>query len=320
MSLVALPPAGAVAGVLPAQVIFQSGAGPPLRLRLAPAGGAAGGLNAQLVSGILVALPPAGGTAAMLPAPHVFFLPRPPQPPLATWQRDIQGWAITQERLRHVQSLWQYGELAVFCLMWHLEDFQAGLVGRCLRCYDDGTGSEEDQISAAYGQGSQYRCTDCFGTTFEGGFRALIVRPAIFTDMDKDQRRDKRGVVNTGEVNIESTPDFRVRNGDYSFRSTGDRFYLRVPRRTTLRTGFASPWQAAAAIDYNHARGAVEDPASVAYVIPPSALILAQVLGTYTRLPVDFSDFEIIRAPLIPEETVPPAASGALQPDVTIPG
>jgi hypothetical protein len=247
-------------------------------------------------------------------------LPTPPRVQPA-WQRDVQRFAISEERRRHVQALWQFGELAVFCLMWTAADNAAGLVGRCQRCFASPAAglSTEDRISASYGQGNQYACTDCFGTQFEGGYRALIVRPAIFNDMDKGQTKSSKGVVQPGTLGIETTPDFRVRPGDYCFRSDGDRFQLRRPKRTTLRTGFATPWQQDAAIDYNQLNAALEDPASVAYKIPPAAAELAQVLGTYTRVPADFSWFEVIRAPLIPSESPPPAAGDRLQPVTTFP-
>lgn len=272
-------------------------------------------LNVVKASAVSVSAVSTAATATRL-------LARPPQPGLPrlqpTWQRDVQRWAIGEERRRHVQALWQFGELAVFCLMWTAADEAAGLVVRCLRCFANPSLSTEDRISASYGQGNQYACTDCFGTQFEGGFRALIVRPAIFNDMDKGQTKGAKGVVQPGTLGIETTPDFRIRPGDYCFRSDGDRFQLRQPRRTTLRTGFATPWQADAAIDYNQLNAALEDPASVAYQIPPARSELAQVLGTYTRLPADFSWFEVIRAPLIPSETPPPAASARLQPVTTL--
>jgi hypothetical protein len=245
--------------------------------------------------------------------------PLPPPRLQPTWQRDVQHFAISQERQRHVQALWQYGELCVFALMWTTLDFQAGLVGRCQRCFSPSAASVEQQISAAYGQGNQYKCPDCFGTQFEGGFRALIVRPAIFTDMDKNQAKTAKGVMNTGQLSIESTPDFRVRPGDYCFRQTGDRFYLRVPRRVTLRTGFGSAYQGAQAIDYNVLQASLEETTSVAYSIPPAADALADMLGVYTRLPADFSWFETIRAPLIPVEQPPLAAAGKLQGDSVLP-
>jgi len=252
---------------------------------------------------------------------EVLRTPVPPPPRLQpTWQRDVQHFAITQERQRHVQALWQYGELAVFALMWTTLDLQAGLVGRCQRCFAPAASSAEDQIAAAYGQGSQYKCTDCFGTQFEGGFRALIVRPAIFTDADKNQSKTAKGIMNSESLGIETTPDFRIRPGDYCFRSTGERFQLKVPRRTTLRTGFGTAWQQAQAIDYNVLQASLEETTSVAYLIPPSQDVLAEVLGAYTRLPVDFSWFEVIRAPLIPAESPPPAASGRLQPSAVFPG
>ncbi len=319
ISVFILPPAGAGAAGLLLTPVFETAHGAPVRNPLPPAGASGGGQPASLSLGVTISCAPGSGSAGVLPATISSALPRPPQPVLPTWQRDVQGWALQQEKQRHVQALWQFGELAVFALMWHLEDFQAGLVTRCQRCFSTSTGSDEDQISAAYGQGNQYLCPDCFNTTFEGGYRAIIVRPGIFGDVDKDQRRDKRGIVNTGELAVESTPDFRARTGDYCFRSTGDRYHLRVPRRTTLRTGFASPWQAAAAIDYNHSRATIEDPTAVAYIIPPTAAQLAEVLSTYTRVPTDFSWFETIRSPLIPGESVPPAARGARQPDTRIP-
>jgi hypothetical protein len=294
----------------------------PLGIKLA----AAHGVSAVTSRATALNVVRAGATSASVTtttASATRLLARPPLPDpprlQPSWQRDVQHWAISEERRRHVQALWQFGELAVFCLMWTAADHAAGLVGRCQRCFTSLSRSTEDRISASYGQGNQYACTDCFGTQFEGGYRALIVRPAIFNDMDKGQTRSSKGVVQPGTLGIETTPDFRVRAGDYCFRSDGDRFQLRQPKRTTLRTGFATPWQADAAIDYNQLNAALEDPASVAYQIPPAASELARVLGTYTRLPADFSWFEVIRAPLIPSEVPPPAAGARLQPVTAFP-
>jgi hypothetical protein len=320
---VLLVPAAGAGAFLPPAVIFESAHPfPPLRLRPVPAAGGGAFLPAPCIFGLRLPAVPAAGSGAMLPAAFIFALPLPPQPPRPAWQRDVQSWAIAQERQRHVQALWQYGELAVFALMWTVEDEQAGLAARCRRCVLN-TASQgqaaESQIAGAYGQGSQFLCPDCFGTQFEGGFRAMIVRPAVVSDVDPDQQFTRRGVTRPAATTIETTPDFRVRAGDYCFRADNSRYRLRVPRRVTLRTGFASPWQASAAIDYNLLQAAREDLTSAAYIIPPDAATLATVLGAYTRLPVDFSWFEIIRAPLIPEEAPPPAASGRLQPDVTYP-
>ncbi len=256
-----------------------------------------------------------------------------------TWQRDVQSFAIEQERERHAQALWQFGELVMFCLLWRPRDIAAGLAQRCTRCYSpsavipvnpalpQSTAAAEAQISAAYGQGSQYRCPLCYGTQIIAagpaavpGVRALIVRPAILTDTDQNQQRTAKGVLDTGSVNIQTIPDFRAHTMDYAFRSDGRRYQLAVPGRTTLRTGFATPWQQSAAIDYNLMRATLEDPlASVAYIVPPAEELLAQALGTYTRVPVSYAWIEHINGPLIPEENPPPAASGGYQPAVTFP-
>lgn len=269
-----------------------------------------------------------------------------PLPPAApprvqpTWQRDVQHFAIAQERQRHAQALWQYGELVMFCLLWRPKDIDAGLARRCTRCFNPGSvipvtpaqpdygAVVESQISAAYGQSQQYRCPLCYGTQVIAaqaaevpGVRALLVRPAILTDTDQNQQRSAKGVVNPGTVNVQATPDFRAHTYDYLFRSDGRRYQLTMPRRTTLRTGFATPWQQTAAIDYNLMQAALEDPqASVAYLIPPAADLLAQALGTYTRIPISYAWIEQINGPLFPEEQPPPAASGSYQPPVTLPG
>jgi hypothetical protein len=211
-----------------------------------------------------------------------------------------QDFAVATERQRNAQALYLVGEWCFFALMWHLEDFQAGLVVRCITCY--GT----SPVAAAYGQGRQNSCPDCYGTTFEGGYKALIIRPAVFSDTDEGETRTRRGVARGGDITVESTPDFRVRSGDYVFRPSGERYYLRIPDRVTARTGFGPPYQSSTAIGYNHARASDEDPSSPAYLIPPPAARLPQILTApltatgFDGTPADFSAFEIVRAPLIP--------------------
>jgi len=208
--------------------------------------------------------------------------------------RQPQRWAVDQERQRHLQALYTIGEWTMFCLMWHLDDYEKGLVGRCQECYVD------SRYAQAYKQGERTKCPSCYNTTFEGGFRAIIVRPAIFSDSDENLQPQQRGIVATDQLDMESTPDFRVRTGDYCFRSTGHRFFLRVPKRVTLRTGFATPYQRSMAIGYNHARASLEDHNTVAYMIPPVEEDLIQILNITTPEPLSFAQYEIIRSPLIP--------------------
>lgn len=235
---------------------------------------------------------PVPGTPASLDEPWV-------QP---YYVRDPQRWAIDQERQRHNEALYSFGEYAMFVLMWSMEDLEAKRVRRCPLCWGvEGTDSVQAAIAATYQQPTQAKCPECFGTTFEGGYRARIIRPAIFSDTDEDQQRQARGVVNPQDLSIESTTDFRVRSGDFVFRATGDRYQLRVPDRVTLRTGFAVPHQSTSAVGYNHARANQEDPTSVAYLIPPDRTTVTDLLTRGSRSPYDFAEFEVIRSSLIPK-------------------
>lgn len=215
--------------------------------------------------------------------------------------RQTQDWAITAEHQRHDQVLFSLGEYAMFTLLWHLQDFEDGLVGRCAVCSGQ-PGSSQAAVAAVYKQPVINKCPSCYGTTFQGGIKAQIVRPAIFGDADQAEQLTARGVVHPEDIQVESTADFRVRTGDYAFRSTGERYYLRAPRRTTLRTGFGTPTQATAAINYNLARASLEDPnASVAYLMPPTSAALSSALQNASAgYPADFAALEQINGPLIP--------------------
>jgi hypothetical protein len=330
MTAALLPPAGGGASLAPLQVIPNTAPALPLRVLLPPAGGAGSGLPLSAPAGVAVAFAPASAVASGLPLAVVAALPAPQPPPLPAWQRDVEGWAVARQRLDHVQAMWQYGELACFALAWHVEDLRAGLTQRCYRCWqgdsDSAQMTAEQLIAQAYGQGNQYRCPVCYNTTFalpEGtsplpGLRALIVRPALWSEFDRAQTWQARGVYDSASVNVESTPDFRVRAGDWALRADGTRFALRAPRRVTLRTGFATPWQASAAIDYNMMNASLEDRQSSAYLIEvPDGL--ASLLGTYTRVPADYAWAETVNAPLIPLENPSPASSGRPQPPASFP-
>jgi hypothetical protein len=322
-------PLGPPATLSPVRTVFETSPGPILTVSSTPFSAPGGQPWTVPVFDYLNLSVPLSAPAGLSQVQILLPLPVVPAArPLRTWQRDVQKFAITQERERHVQALWQYGELSVFALLWAAVDEQTGFAQPCTRCnVAAGSVSPEQQISAAYGQGSQFRCPVCYGSQLVAtatvkqfpGLRALLVRPALVSDIDKAQEFTPRGVVNQGAVNAESTPDFRVRNGDYMFRVGNFRYRLRTPRRTTLRTGFASPWQQTAAIAYNQMNAAIEDPTSVAYIIPPDAAALYEWLSTYTRVPVSYAGLEVINGPLIPEEAPPPSASGNLQPSVTFP-
>lgn len=215
--------------------------------------------------------------------------------------RDLQGWAIQQERQRHDQVLYSLGEYCAFVLLWHESDHRLGLVERCDTC-SGANGTIRSRVQDVYKQPTQNKCPDCYGTTFEGGYRALIFRPALFGDADEAEQKTARGVVESSQLSVESTTDFLIRNGDYVFRANGDRYYLRAPMRTTLRTGFGKPNMTDMTINYNQARASLEDNrASVAYELPPDQASLRSILTQGRYYPHVFAAHEQIRGPLIPE-------------------
>src|ERR1043165_6197117 len=108
--------------------------------------------------------------------------------------RQVENWAIEQERYRHDLPLYTLGEYTIFYLMWTLLDFEAGHVTRCARCYST-SGTVANREANVYNQPSINRCPDCFGTTFEGGYRARIVRPALWSDNDESEKQDRRGTI-----------------------------------------------------------------------------------------------------------------------------
>lgn len=219
--------------------------------------------------------------------------------------RARQDWAVDQERYRHDQALYAVGEYAIFYLMWALLDFEAGLVTRCSRCYGT-TGSVTNREAQVYNQPSINRCPNCFGTTFEGGYRARIVRPSLWADNDESEKQHRRGVVHPEAVTVESTWDFRMRQGDYIIRADGSRWRLpESPSRTTLRSGFDHPAQKQNAITYARIQARLEEPGTVVYDLPPESKVGIHTLLTQDNpFPQDFTSFEIIRAPLVPEDGV----------------
>lgn len=209
--------------------------------------------------------------------------------------RETQNWAIDQERYRHDQALWTLGESAMFVLMWHVEDHQRGYVRRCPRCYENPTLSDAAKI---YNQPTQNECPMCYGTSFEGGIRAKIIRPAIFTDSDDQERLDRRGATHPQSVSVETTSDFRYRNNDYVFRADGSRWQLAAPQRVMVRTGFGHPSQADASMGYAPTMATLEDRTSVAWKIPPNEDDLRLILSAPSRYPVSQTD--LVNGDLIP--------------------
>ncbi len=215
---------------------------------------------------------------------------------------QMQKWAYEQQRQRHEDALWQLGELCAFALMWSVEDHIAGYVQKCTTC------ESNNRIQEVYNQPKRNKCEDCFGTNFEGGYRAFIIRPIIMSDDDPGETLGSRGVSHPTRLLAESTTDFRVREGDYMFRADGTRWRLRTPSSANMLTGFGTAYNSLNAVGYHLNEASLEDKTSVAYIIPPQEDDLRYILHNAIRLPQSKEQWEDIRAPLIPEAYEHPAS------------
>jgi len=211
------------------------------------------------------------------------------------WLQDPQQYAVEQERFRHDQALNTYGEYAMFVLMWDMDDLNAGRVDRCPTCY-----VAYGKIAETYKQSPKRECPDCYGTTFEGGYKAKIVRTSLWDANEEDEQDARRGVTVVQTASIQSTSDFRLRTGDFIFRADGSRWQMRQVAATALRTGHWSP-ERRTEVGYNYGLVQREDESTVAYSIPPATEELMTILDvSHLRTPPDFSAVEDIRGPLIP--------------------
>jgi len=206
------------------------------------------------------------------------------------WHTDRQAWAIEQAQDRHNQVLWQIGEYTLFVLLWRIEDFEAGRVDRCPECY-------EDPYADVYEQTFVTRCPTCYGTTFRGGFKARIVRPALWDFSEETNRVEAVGEVERANTAVQSTNDFAMRTGDYVIRSNGTRWRVQSLSTNHLRTGFGFPDRPGAAVGFNYGTVILQDESSQAYAVqlPADPEFLDP---RNPRSTVSFRRFEEIRGPL----------------------
>lgn len=212
------------------------------------------------------------------------------------WLARDQQWARDQVAASHLEALYALGEYSMFVLMWHALDYRAGLVGRCPRCF-----VALGRVADAFGQAGQVDCPDCYGTTFEGGYRARIVRPALWSDVVTDTAQTPRGEVVADSMVLETAGDFTMRHGDYVFRAGGTRYRTGELTGVWVRSGFDVP-DGDKSVAGIFSRVTLEDPvASVAYRIPPSAegvdLVLRQPASQH--LAPDLAAAEDVRGPLL---------------------
>ena len=215
-------------------------------------------------------------------------------PMYPAWLPDPKSYEIEQERFRHDQSLWFYGEYAMFVLMWRIEDHENDLVERCGKCY-----IAYGKIAEVYGQPAKEKCDSCYGTTFEGGVKAKIVRPSLWDTNEGLERERERGEVEIRTASIQSTNDFRLRNHDYIFRGDGTRWMVQSISTNHLRSGFDMPTQADTPLGYNFSEVVLQDDSTVAYMIPPDEATLMTIDLPGQRYPTDWSTIEEINGSLL---------------------
>ena len=152
-----------------------------------------------------------------------------PRPPL----QNRHQYAVQQEQLRHDDAVNWFGEMTAFILWWSLEDFENGDVTRCSSCY-----TTLGDITDVYQQSPESHCPNCFGTTFEGGYRALIYRPALWDTSDSSEEVKSRGFTYSSSCTIQTLTGIRFRDNDIAVRSDGTRWRVNQPRVRMVATGF----------------------------------------------------------------------------------
>ncbi len=183
--------------------------------------------------------------------------------------QNQHGYALEQERQRHDDAVHWFGEMTAFLLWWHIHDFENDLVERCSVCY-----VPYGDITDVYRQPAKHKCETCYGTTFEGGLRAILYRPAIWNTQRTDSKVEKRGdiVRATGDIQIVSS--FIARDGDIAVRSDGTHWQMTQTQGPEVSTGFG-PRGGLASVINGRASITLEDADSVSHLVTIDADPLA---------------------------------------------
>ena len=207
---------------------------------------------------------------------------RPPFP-------NEHQYSLEQEVLRHDDAVISLGEMSACALLWAVADFEAGLVTRCSVCY-----LPYGDIAAAYEQPAKNRCTNCYGTSFEGGLRALLYRPALWNEDQVSEDNKERGNVTVSSGSVQVTSDFSMRDGDFIIRQDGTRWRISQPNANTIVHGFGpTGLQTSSGSMF---RVQYEDPTSVAYTIPVTQLALNQ--RGWSPYMLYASSYDVVNGPL----------------------
>jgi hypothetical protein len=210
---------------------------------------------------------------------------------------DANRYDVQQERQRHIEALYRYGEYAMFVLMWNLRDFEKGLVARCSTCHGV-SNSVQDRIADVYQQAQQDRCPNCLGTTFEGGWKAKIVRPSLWDFGEDVDAEGRRGITISAQASVQSTHDFQMHSGDGIMRGDGVRWVVQGISTHHIRVGYEVPLSTRNIIAFNFGNVVRANETDAIYdVEPKNSEDLIEMLDIHRpRTPVDFSSHDEFRA------------------------
>ncbi len=147
-----------------------------------------------------------------------------------------QPYASNHVAMQNMEALQAVGEEIIYLSMFHV-NIDGNNYPRCSVCYD------ED-----YNQQDQFKCSTCYGTTYEGGVKTICRAWAIVGDAQNIEDFTKQGVFNKERVTaqVEITPV--TMSNDYIIRvvrwsdthmplELGDRYIIEDVGVRSVRTG-----------------------------------------------------------------------------------
>lgn len=191
--------------------------------------------------------------------PIPFSIPPPEVTVDVYWDSPHQQFANNHAERWHEESLRVMGEYTAWVLRWRVEDHTAGLVDRCSVC-----GVDDPDYFRVYGQPDNANCPNCLGTTFEGGYRAIVVRPTTWNFGEEDNQEGRRGEVSILSADVQTTSDFRAKRGDWALQHDGRRWQVQGIRDTKVHTGFIGTDRDRQTMGYGYTMQ-LEDPSSLIY-------------------------------------------------------
>jgi hypothetical protein len=204
-----------------------------------------------------------------------------------------QGFADDTTRQNALDALYSFGEYSIFVLLWTAYDYRNGDVGLCRRCTGD-----ESRAFRAYRQPTTQKCPDCYGSTFEGGYRAKVVRPCIWSDTNVETTQGNRGVLRTDTVSVETTADISIHAGDIIIRHDNTRYLTNEPDPIILRDSFSHPNDQRSQSNILQTVHRDDPNTGASYLVDPVGQAATEALLNIppgTHRPLDFSGFDVSR-------------------------